>query len=57
MSKKAKSSIHSTLHPYMRQELWANGTLVFWNTASHRKEAYQDFYERMCKKAAKLSKI
>lgn len=51
------NSTHGDKHPYQRPELWSNGTLVFWNNDGHKREAYQDFYDRQCKEAARLGKL
>ena len=57
MSKNSKSSTHAGQHPYLRPELLADGTLVFWNTPIHKKEAYKDFYEKQVKDAGRLNKL
>lgn len=50
------SSTHADKHPYQRAELWSNGTLVFWDNDSHKREAYNDLFQRQCKEAARLNK-
>lgn len=55
--KKRKSSTHAMKHPYLREELWADGTLVFWDTPFHRKESYQEFFNAKLAEAQKANRI
>lgn len=55
--KRKKSSAHSDQDNYLRPELWANGTLVYWNTPNHRQEKYQAFHKEMILRATRLGKI
>jgi hypothetical protein len=52
MPRAHKSSLHSAKHPYLRQELWANGTLAFYLKPGYNYASYRDFHERMVLEAA-----
>lgn len=41
----SNTSTNSGKHPYLRPELWINGTLQFWRTALHNQAAYEPFLE------------
>jgi len=61
--KSQRGSSHASLHPYLRQELWSNGTLAFYlkkNPGSlhgYNYEKYREFHERQTFEAQRANRL
>lgn len=61
--KSQRGSKHASLHPYLRQEKWADGTLAFYLQKNHGSlhgynvEKYMPFHERMTFEAQRQNRL
>jgi hypothetical protein len=52
----ASKTKSQTLHPYMRDELWLNGTLAFWRKDNSYSPKAKEYFENWLKTMEKKTK-